>query len=264
MTCQEDEIFDLRLQSNAATHDEDSNKFQATSIYTKLSIVANLRRKAPGGDSNWVRDKLIENLGRHGRLGRCRVAVQFFVQFKCESDMALSSQEMKLKTIESNQGACQCQPTVECGIFSANQQIRFVLWQLEWRWRQADNDRQMGPMPEAAACRSSNVALTAEGQSHSPVICNLLVIHVLRGGYFLIWSGVRFNSSGNVKGLQCKCNALVGESAAMTMPIKMPWLLRSLTIHGWWERAHAHVRNWERHMQCQRLTCFLFGNWKAI
>lgn len=134
MTCQEDEIFDLRLQSNAATHDEDCNKFQATSIYTKLSIVANLRRKAPGGDSNWVRDKLIENLGRHGRLGRCHVAVQFFVQFKCESDMALSSQEMELKQLNQIRIGGQCQPTVECGhFFSGNQQIRFILWQLEWR-----------------------------------------------------------------------------------------------------------------------------------
>ena len=64
MIGQEDEVFDLRLQSNAATHDEDSNTFQATSIFTKLNIVATLKRKAPGGDYAWITKKLLENLGR--------------------------------------------------------------------------------------------------------------------------------------------------------------------------------------------------------
>ncbi|CAE7467364.1 unnamed protein product [Symbiodinium sp. CCMP2592] len=66
---QEEEIFELRSQTNAALHDEDNNKFAATSIHTKLQIVSRAFAKIPNGHKDpykEVLNSLLSNLGREG------------------------------------------------------------------------------------------------------------------------------------------------------------------------------------------------------
>lgn len=77
---QEEEIFELRVQTNAALHDEDNNKFAATSIHTKLQIVGRVFAKIPSGHKDPYKEvlqTLLSNLGRvevhavsrYGRVG---------------------------------------------------------------------------------------------------------------------------------------------------------------------------------------------------
>ena len=64
---QEEEVFELRSQTNAALHDEDNNKFAATSIHTKLQIVSRAFAKIPIGHKDTYKEvlqTLLSNLGR--------------------------------------------------------------------------------------------------------------------------------------------------------------------------------------------------------